>query len=194
MLTVYVDFKSPASYLALGPTLALIERRSVNTVWRPFQTTERDIPQIRDAEDVGQTHRRVRAEAERKTHERYAVLQSLDLKFRSPPENTDLALGALALIDGSPAAFIRCAFESYWTGSDDLNTLDGLRDLLDRSGDQINELSEHKLRNALQISQLEAEDRGVVDAPAYLIKDQIFVGRQHMPWIEDLILKNEPTD
>ncbi|MEO0548434.1 MAG: DsbA family protein [Pseudomonadota bacterium] len=193
MLTVYVDFKSPASYLALQPTLALIARYGVETTWRPFQTVERDVPAVKAVEEVGERHRRVRAQSERQTHERYAEVQGIELQFRSPPTPTDLALGALAMLKEAQGPFMQRAFEAYWSTDADLNDLDCVHALLTAVDAATDQVSEHALRNALQVSQLKAEDKGVVDAPAYVIADQIFIGRQHLPWIEE-ILQQTPVD
>ena len=61
MLSVYLDFKSPGAYLAMSPTLALVERLSLEVDWKPFRVIERDVPKLGKEETVGESHRRVRA-------------------------------------------------------------------------------------------------------------------------------------
>ena len=33
----------------------------------------------------------------------------------------------------------------------------------------------------------EAEESGIFESPSYIIADQLFVGREHLPWIGSLI-------
>ena len=38
----------------------------------------------------------------------------------------------------------------------------------------------------LDLSQAKSEEAGIVGTPAYVIEEQIFVGREHLPWIEEI--------
>lgn len=188
MLTVYVDFKTPGAYLALAPTLELVDRLALKVTWKPFQTVERDVPQLGKQETVGESHRRVRATSQRALAVKYAGHQGIDLKFPDRSGSTDLALGVLAEIDGDSLAFIRAAFAAYWQAHADLDDPAIIQDLIKQSeaahsGDLSN------ARATLEASQSDAEEIGIVGAPAYLIKEQIFVGREHLPWIEELAIK-----
>ena len=185
MLTVYIDFKSPASYLALDPTLALAGRLGIAVSWQPFRTYERDIPDQVVDESVALTHRRVRAEAVRATHIKYAGLRGIDLRFPPVAHDTDLALGVLSGLSGDPIDYIRAAFAAYWDRHLDLNTEQVVADLIRTSGvTHSGALS--TAAAALYADQAEAEEQGVVDAPAYVIDGQVFIGRQHLPWIEEI--------
>ncbi len=185
MLTVYIDFKSPGSYLALQPTVDLGQRLGIELTWRPFRTFERDIPDQVADESVALRHRRVRAEALRATHIRYAALRGIDLRFPPTPMGTELALGVLCEIIGDPIDYIRGAFSAYWDSHRDLNDEAVVREIiaasgLSHGGDLSNALA------SLDAAQAEAEEQGVVDAPAYVIDQQVFVGRQHLPWVEEI--------
>ena len=114
MLTVYIDFKSPAAYLAMTPTRALAERHGMTIDWRPFRTVERDIPKLGQEETVGESHRRVRAEALRQQAVKYASYQGINLNFPPKLGSTDLALGLLAGWSGDKLPFIDAAFKAYW--------------------------------------------------------------------------------
>lgn len=185
MLTVYVDFKTPGAFLALAPTLELVERLALKVIWKPFQTVERDIPQLGKAETVGESHRRVRAASQRSLAVKYASHQGIDLKFPDQARSTDLSLGVVAEIEGDPLPFVRLAFDAYWREHVDLNDPTVVQDLIKQSGAAHGgDLS--SARATLEASQSEAEEAGIVGAPAYLIKEQIFVGREHLPWIEEL--------
>ena len=189
MLTVYLDFKSPAAYLALKPTLALAERLSIDIDWQPFRTVERDIPKLGKDETVGESHRRVRAASQRALNQKYARHQGLNLTYPAIIGSTDLALGVLSEIDGDKLPFVTASFEAYWREHADLDNAKVVRALLEASGYDHN----HDLSNAweaLDRAQVSAEEAGIVDAPAYVIEEQIFVGREHLPWIEEIARRN----
>ena len=186
MLTVYIDFKSPAAYLALNPTLDLAERLALTIDWRPFKTIERDVPKLGKEETVGESHRRVRAASQRALNIKYANHQGLDLIYPETIGATDLALGALRLIHGAPLSYIKAAFDEYWTDHRDLDDQVVVERLIRRCvPDQ--DLDLNKAPGALQVAQEEAEDAGIVGAPAYVIDGQIFVGREHLPWVEEIV-------
>lgn len=184
MLTVYIDFKSAQAYLALKPTLALAERLGIGLNWQPFRTVERDVPKLGDDETVGERHRRVRAASQRALAIKYAAHQGLDLVYPNDVGASDLALGALSLIEGDRLAFIKAAFEAYWVRHEDLDDPELVSRLLASSGAKLKDLS--AARDALSNAQAIAEEAGIVGAPAYVIAEQIFVGREHLPWIEEL--------
>jgi 2-hydroxychromene-2-carboxylate isomerase len=194
MLTVYLDFKSPAAYLAIRPTLDLAQRCALEIAWRPFRAIEREVPKLGGDETVGQRHRLVRAAAQRALAIKYARHQDIDLRFPETPACTDLALGVLAQIREDPLPFIHAAFRAYWHEHADLDDDATVKRLLAESGvTMTGPLSE--ARPLLRVLQDDAEARGVVGVPGYLINDQIFVGREHLPWIEDLLLHGgEPSD
>lgn len=185
MLTVYIDFKSPAAYLALKPTLDLASRLSLPLDWRAFQTVERDVPKLGKEETVGESHRRVRAASQRSLAIKYAGHQGIDLKFPPHPGVTDLALGVLADLEGDPLPFIQAAFAAYWQDHADLDDADTVRAIIDRSGVEYG-AGFDTARHSLDLAMEQAEDAGIVGAPAYVIDEQIFVGREHLPWIEEI--------
>lgn len=185
MLTVYIDFKSTDAYLALAPTLALAEQFALDIDWRPFRTIERDVPKLGEDETVGESHRRVRAESQRRLSIKYAAHQGIDLEFPRHPGDTDLALAILTQVDGDPTAFIHSAFHAYWHAHADLNDMAVVHALLQESG-VLYTGSLATAREDLEAAQDRAEAEGIVGAPAYVIADQIFVGREHLPWITEL--------
>ncbi len=186
MLSVYIDFKSPAAYLALSPTLALAERFDLSIDWRPFRTVERDVPKLGKEETVGESHRRVRAAALRWQFTKYAKRQGIELNYPAHLGGTDLALGVLASAEKDPLSFIRAAFSAYWTEHLDLDDPATVAHLIDLSGIGVR-LDEEELRARLDESLEVADEIGVVGAPAYYIADQIFVGREHLPWIDEIL-------
>ena len=191
MLTIYIDFKSPASYLAIAPTLALAERLDLMIHWKPFRAIEREVPKLDKEglgkeETVGQRHRRVRAASQRALSVKYASHQGIDLRFPTQSGSTDLALGVLLGIEGDPLPFIRGAFNAYWDAHADLDDMAVVHALLVESGVAYTG-SLADARSALEAAQVQAEEAGIVGVPGYVIDEQLFVGREHLPWIEEIV-------
>ncbi len=185
-LRIYIDFKAPAAYLALKPTLAFLEEVGVAGEWRPFVTQQQPVPAEAPDEDRGATHRRVRALARQRTHLHYADVQGVTMHF--PAGNfpgCTLALAAMTLLS-EPVPFIEAAFASYWTLGEDLDDPAVVTRLL-------NEVNANAALDSLDVDALPeswrevALEDGVVDVPAYVVGDQLFVGREHLPWLRTLV-------
>ena len=187
MLPVYIDFKSPSAYLAMAPTLALARRHGLQIDWRPFRTVERDVPKLGQEETVGESHRRGRASALREQAIKYARHQDITLAYPSELGSTDLALGILATWTGDRLPFIQAAFRAYWQAHANLDDPNTIAQILADLG-QPAEISKAEVSEALDLALDHADEVGIGGAPGYVIQDQIFVGREHLPWIEDLIV------
>lgn len=185
MLTIYIDFKSAASYLALGPTVALIEETGIAARWLPFPSRPFKIPKEQPDETVGDRHRRVRAIAQRDTYLHYADVQGLDMQFSQQAAGSNSALIAMAALQGDPLPFMRAAFQSYWTESANLDDASTVTQLLGRCGHQ--EPHWPAAQEAFEIVCQTAETRKIFETPTYLIGGQVFVGREHLPWIRSII-------
>lgn len=188
MLNIHIDFKSPASYLALGPTLALIEKTGINANWLPFSSRPFKIPAEQADETVGDRHRRVRAIAQRDGHLHYAEIQELDLKFSDDVKGSDAALAALAVLEGDPFSFIQAAFKAYWSDKADLNDEAIVAQILDDCGHH--QPDWQIASETLQSIREKGEELKVFETPTYLIDGQIFLGREHLPWIRSIIAAN----
>ena len=193
MLTVYIDFKAPAAYLALKPTLALAAKYDLELDWRPFRTVERDVPKTAGNETVGESHRRVRAVSQRSTQIKYAKLQGIDLIFPKAPSETNLALAALTILPSHHTEFVTAAFAAYWQDHADLSDEETVMTLIHKSAGIIDLPPPASWQDTLDASLSAAEEAGIVGAPAYVINSQIFVGREHLPWIEEIISASDPS-
>ncbi len=101
--------------------------------------------------------------------------------------SSDLAMGALACMEGDPEPFLAAAFNAFWIENRNLDDGSVVESLLREAGAPSDAVDEAKFRAALEAAQSEAETAGVVDTPAFIVKDQIFVGREHFPWIRELL-------
>lgn len=186
MMHLYIDFKCPAAYLALKPTLALCEELGVPISWHGIRSYQKPLIQEMPNEEVGERHRRVRALARQKTHLLYAQVQDLPMQFRNPPTNTDMALAALFLLNDSgsdPLPFITAAFNAYWTGDADLNDAGVVAGLPGAPTLKYDDDTRTHFEAALE----QAEANGIFTSPTYVVNEQIFVGREHLPWIRELL-------
>ena len=129
-LDLYVDFKSPASFLCLKPTLQLAKEFDVEIRWQPFVTSESRVPkqvnssEMGSQEDKGTTHRRVRAKARQDMHLHYAGVQGVQMRFPVEPGSTDLSLLALSMLNhnGQPVQnFVELSFVAYWQHGQNLD-------------------------------------------------------------------------
>ena len=191
MIDLYIDFKSPASYLALKPTLALAEELGVDIDWRPYNTKQETVPTEKPNETKTETHIRIRAELRQKTHLHYATLQETPMTFREAPGKTDLALAALDALKGDPLPFIQSAFHAYWVDSADLNDMAVVKTLLGSTGAGVSDENLTIALESLAARQHHAEENGIVDAPAYVVDGHIFIGREHLPWIRSILTKKD---
>lgn len=194
MLKFYIDFKSPAAYLAMKPTLLLIEKYGLAVTWRPYKTVQHAVPPRRSTDQKPEIHRRVRAIARRDAHLLYAGVQGIPMTFPQPPGETDLALAALTLIDSSPTAYVQAAFTAYWADGVNLNDHAVVSRLLEQTGYDASLLTDLDVEAILAQAQETALADGVVDTPAYVIDEQVFIGREHLPWVEELILEATERD
>ncbi len=185
MLSVFIDFKSPASFLGLEPTLALARETGVYIDWLPFSVRPFSIPEQQADETVGERHRRVRAIAQRDTHLHYAAVQGREMHFSKIPAGSEAALAAMTGIDGDPVPFLRAAFDAYWTDQADLDDEAVVAELLSSLNLPLPDMQ--PAHEKLDSIRARAEESGIFESPSYLIADQLFVGREHLPWIGSLI-------
>ncbi|NKB98184.1 MAG: hypothetical protein GKR90_06780 [Pseudomonadales bacterium] len=185
-MDIYIDFKSPAAYLAINPTIELAQLCNVSLNWLPLRTRQTQIPGVQENEDRGATHRRVRAIARQNTFLHYASVQDLEMRFRSDPGNTDLALAALATLVGDTTEFVRRAFNAYWTTNKALGDRDVVQALLDDADSDL-DVSALDVSATIAASEELALAAGAIDAPAYIVANELFIGREHLPWIKELL-------
>ena len=189
MITAYIDIKSLGSYLAIKPICDLAKKTGVAIEWRPFVAPARALPTQTDDETVTQAHHRVRAEAEYRTHLRYAELLGIEYCPPITGQKLQTAMSLIAAADNNKTALVRALFKAYWVQAENLDDILLLRTLCGEAGVAF---VEPDIENsALLESQSKAERMGVFDAPTVIVKDQLFLGRAHLPWIEKLLTNSD---
>jgi 2-hydroxychromene-2-carboxylate isomerase len=186
-LTLYIDFKSGPAYLAMQPTLALLKRHGVAADWRPFDTRQYELKRERPGETRTETHFRIREQQRRQACLQYAAIQGVPMVYPETPGSTGCALAALLYVADAPLPFISRAFRAYWSEGQDLDKPEVVAALLSDSGYDAEGFAPEVWCNSLPATQREAEDRGVFDTPMFIIGEELFLGREQLPWIESLL-------
>lgn len=186
-LRIYIDFKSAPAYLAMRPTRALLARKGVSAEWLPFDSRQPQAAPAREGESRGETHLRVRQEQRRQTCLKYAAVQGIPMRYPESPVGTRCALAGLLCVADSPLPFIDAAFTAYWRDNLDLDDAAVVADLLRQCGYDADGFNLAAYAAALDAQQQEAEELGLFDTPMYLVGDEMFLGREQLPWIENLL-------
>ena len=187
-LTVFIDFKSAAAYLAMDATLKLIQAGDVQVIWKPYEVRAQAIADKKQIETVTESHLRVRATQRQQTHLKYAAIQGKTIIFQKEPKGSGAALTALAQFDGDPVEYIRAAFLAYWQDGLDLDDPETVKAILNQCGVDSNSIAfDQKGKDLLVAQQIEAEEQGVFDTPMYVVGSERFLGREQLPWIEALL-------
>lgn len=180
-LTVAVDIKSPECYLALAPTRALARDLDLDVDWLPVVTApRRPAP---GGDDRGSRHKRHRVSYRQRDLTRYA--EAAGLTLRDPERSPDSSLVGAAMLAAKAHsartldAFLDIAFERYWKTELDIEDQDAVAATLREAGAA--DLPEAS--DAFAALQESLAAGGLFDAPAYLVDEEVFFGRAHLPMI-----------
>lgn len=187
MIRLAIDFSSIESYLALAPSVELAERMGVNISLVPFRSPPAPPITRSESESVATRHRRVRQEYRWMSAQRYASARGIELARADVTVDTVVALVGLTLANrhGRGHSFASLAFAKFWTlqvtrfGEDDVTEL--LKEAGVRDVDLDSALPEY------ESLQMEMSEREVYDVPTYLVNEEMYIGRQHLPLIEHRI-------
>jgi 2-hydroxychromene-2-carboxylate isomerase len=199
---VYVDFKSPYAYLAIEPTRELERELGLQFDWRPFVL---DIPSYLGSARLGADGSVV--EQQRSAEQwsgvkyayydcrRYAGLAGLTIRGTEKIWDTHLVATAMLWVKQfGPALqqqFIDSIYPPFWVRSLDLESEEVIGDLLARLGLDSAAFSAwandagFATNRELQSSAFRA---GIYGVPSYVIGDQCYFGREHLPSVRWEIL------
>lgn len=190
-LSVLLDIRQPQAYLALQPAARLAADCGIEINWLPVAVPPLKAPSEPGTDDDrGIRHRRIRSQAVAREIATYAEAQGLVIEeyYRDgAPEPFHLSW--LWVRETHPERlfdFLTKAFRAYWALELDVADDEAVRDLLERHGVGGSEFESWKQSTGGEIASAlfdELRERGISRAPAYLIEDGMFVGRQHLPMI-----------
>jgi 2-hydroxychromene-2-carboxylate isomerase len=184
-LELCIDFKCPHSYLALAPTLKLAAESGRKIIWHPrLSRPSRPAPAPEEL-SRGARHRILRAENAALELTRYAEQPLLD---KHPGTDSRIAaMGLLWLAEVAPLLldrYVKMVFEHYWQSGepiDGINTIKGFVDKLGVDSEPLEGYVKGAGPAALIASQEALSARGVIATPTYLLGEERFIGRQHLP-------------
>jgi 2-hydroxychromene-2-carboxylate isomerase len=190
-LRVLLDLRHPLAYLALHPTLAFAESLGISTDWLPRSVPPLNPPsEPRADDDRGVRHRRYRAQAIAREIETYSRAQGLVLRdwYRDGP--ADLAnLAWLFVRERHRArleAFLAELFRAYWAAELDPSDPKAVAEKVAGAGGDARAVLAFADRGGPEAAaalEAELEERGLFQVPAFLVEDEVFYGRQHLPMI-----------
>ena len=190
-LSILLDVRQPFAYLALHPAGALASELGIEINWLPFSVSPRTPPPPEKPDDDRRIrHRRYRAQAIAREIETYAGAQGLVLRdYYRDSDPALLNLGWLWLRDRHPDqlwSFLKEAFRAYWALELDSSDEAAVAALIDSVSGDGGEFRSWCLDDGpASASRLAAElrDRGLIGVPSYVVENEVFLGRQHLPMI-----------
>ena len=198
-LVGYSDLKSPYAFIAIRPTRDMARGAGVEVDWRPFTL---DIPSYLGSAKLAKGTKRVESESRTpqqwsgvryayRDARRYAQLTGKTLRGTEKIWNSSLAGIAMlwAKQQGGFDRFVDAAYEAFWKRELDIEDLGVLERTLLDSGVEVagfREWAEGPGRELHDRTNRAAFDAGVYGVPTYLVEDEAWFGREHLPrvaWI-----------
>ena len=198
-LAVYIDLKSPYAYIAIAPTRAMARSLGVEIDWRPFTL---DIPSFMgsarlasDGKSVESSNRTAQqwigARYAYRDARRYATLTGKTL--RGTVKIWDSSLAGIAMLwagrQGGLDRFLDVAYPPFWRRELDIEDPGVLEHSLAEAGLEtagFADWSRGAGRELYDRGNAAAFDAGVFGVPTYLVEDEMWFGREHLPrvaWI-----------
>jgi 2-hydroxychromene-2-carboxylate isomerase len=200
-VTVYIDYKSPYAYLAKDPTYALERDYPVQLDWLPYDLDLADFMGTARVDDSGRV-----IEQDRTAHQwrrvRYSYMdcrrqarkRGLTLRATQKIWNSRIALCAMLYAKREGAAVLRryqdVTFDRFWKRDLDIEDGSVVAGVLAGAGADIagfaDYLADEGPRELDRICR-EAEANGVFGVPSFIVDNELFWGREHLPDIRDLL-------
>jgi 2-hydroxychromene-2-carboxylate isomerase len=191
VLGVLLDLRHPLAYLALHPTLAFAESLGIAVDWLPLSVPSLNPPsEPGPDDDRGVRHRRYRAQAIAREIETYSRAQGLVLRdgYRNgPADAANLAwLFVRERHRDRLEPFLAELFRAYWAAELDPSDPKAVAEKVAGSGGDARDFLAFADRGGPEAAAAlaaELEERGLFQVPAFLVEDEVFYGRQHLPMI-----------
>lgn len=196
-LTVYVDIKSPYAFVAIRPTLALEAELGVRFDWRPLTL---DIPSYLGSAEkkagkvvASQGRSQKTWNAIRYSYRdarRYAERQGLMLKGTEKIWDSTLPnIGILWVMQTARdrlGAYFEAVYPPFWRREldiEDISVVEACLHLAGIEADGFAAFAEGAGRVQHDALQPEFHPNGIYGVPTYVLGDEIFFGREHIPYL-----------
>ena len=202
-LTIFFDFKSPQSYLALQAILAL-KGEGISVYWRPFVSKPLKVPADEAArEDRSTKHRRIRSEYHANDIQRYTPHVLTDIYRETDCQFADMGLLWLQLEKWSSRDviddYVQRVFVHLWRDGGAIDSaqdivplllaINGLQANFGKAGKDLALIDgwEKYTRNQglkhLDAARAAAQSQSINMAPTFLLGSEPFQGHAHLPLI-----------
>ncbi len=196
-LTVYIDFKSPYAYLAVEPTRRMAEELDIPINWLPFVL---DIPSYLGSARLDKSGEVAEASRSRAQWSgvkyayydcrRYANLRGMTIRGTVKIWDTNLAaigmLWARGQGDEILQRYIDGIYVPFWKRELDVESVAVVEGVLGDAGAEVHGFKTFAQGEGAQKNQLmqqESFGRGIFGVPTYVLGDDIYFGREHLPRI-----------
>lgn len=201
-LILYLDFKSPYAYLAKDPAKQLEREFGIEIDWRPLTL---NIPSFLGSAKVDERKQVIEEnrtpqqwQAVRYAYydvKRYARLR--DILIYGPRKIWDTNLAHIGWLYAREQgreimmSYLDHVYELFWKREIDVENIEEIEDALYHSGCSVEgfeDFANNEGRNQLKVLQQEVSAAGVFGVPTFVIDDEVFFGREHLPmihWILD---------
>lgn len=196
-LTVYIDFKSPYAYLAVEPTRRLARELGIEINWLPFVL---DIPSYLGSARLAKSGEVAAASRSEEQWSgvkyayydcrRYANLRGLRIRGTVKIWDTNLAaIGMLWAADQSDEIlqrYIDGIYVPFWKRELDVESIEVVQQVLQAAGAAVSGFREFALEEGAERNRLLQEsafEQGIFGVPTYVLGEDIYFGREHLPRI-----------
>ncbi len=203
-LAVYIDLKSPYAFIAIEPTRAMAAALGIAIDWRPFTL---DIPSYLGSARLDQQGKVASSQRtpQQWTGVRYAYRDARryaslrDKTLRGTEKIWDSSLAGIAMLWVKQQRselfdrFVDEAYARFWKRDldiEDVAVLEALMESIDpelAKGGRFREFAAGAGRAAHDELNEAAFAAGVFGVPTYLVADEMWFGREHLPRIEWLL-------
>jgi 2-hydroxychromene-2-carboxylate isomerase len=199
-LTVHTDYKSPYAYLSKDLEYGLERDCAVRVRWLPYVL---DIPSFLGSArlDADGTVLEENRNAHQWRRVRYSYMdcrrqaRKRGLTIRGPQKIWDSALAGAGMLyaqRAGDAVFRRyhdAVFERFWKRQLDIEDVAVIAAVLDEAGADGGGFAEYAAAGRDEVAAVSraAEAKGVFGVPTYVLDDEIFWGREHLPDIRELL-------
>ncbi|MCE2390183.1 MAG: hypothetical protein J4G09_01730 [Proteobacteria bacterium] len=189
-LRILLDLRHPYAFLALAPAEAFGELLRIDIDWLPQRAPLLKPPEpAREGDDRAARHRRYRARATAREIETYAAAQGLALRDYYRQGDVEAAeLSWLWVRERCPErlpAYLQRLFRAYWALELDASDPGEVAALVEESGADGGPFRDWSAgAGTAALAELRGELRELdLATPAYVLDDEVFYGRQHLPMI-----------